>query len=506
MSTSLPEPAAHPGPSYAPAAVPVPASGGATASRLLPGYPAPTPAASVPVTTEERPHPLTPVVQIWVWLVAIALFVLRQLAENPGDVLGGFDLARFPWWLLAFVAMAAVSLGRNFWTWYTTRFVATATELRIDHKGVEHESRRVAYTRIQAVDVTQPFAARLLGMAEVTIDVGGGKPLRLQYLSRSRATELRDFLLARAHGRDAAGVVATSAWDDSGAHDRILLRVPPGELVLGAVLSHELVLLVLAAGIPLGIGLATGQPWLVGGGVLPILLSIAGFLSTRVMGQFNYTLAETPAGLRITRGLTSLSSETLPVQRVQAIRLHEPVLWRLIGRTRVDLSFLGMGKATTNEDGVGASSIMVPIGRPDAVRAALNAVWPGLHLDAIPLTRSPRRARWLAPLGYASMGYGLDGGVLVFRSGWWTRTTWVMPHARLQSASVSTGPLRRALGVADVAVHTSGFGAPATVYLPDADAATFVYAEMGRARASRGLEQLLTESSPITLPEDDPNR
>jgi len=479
---------------------------GATASRLLAGDAAPlAPTASGPLS-EERPHPLTPVVQIWVWVVGIVFFSLRQLAEDPGDLFGGLSLSRMPWWLAAFVAMGLISLGRNFWTWHTTRFVATAAEFRIDHKGVEHESRRVAYTRIQAVDVTQPFAARLLGMAEVTIDVGGGKPLRLQYLSRARATELRDFLLARAHGRDAGAAVATSAWDDSGAHDRVLLRVPPGELALGAVLSHELVLLVLAAGVPLGIGLALGQPLLIGGGVLPILLSIAGFLSKRVIGQFNYTLAETAAGLRITRGLTSLSSETLPVQRVQAIRLHEPVLWRLIGRARVDLSFLGMGKVTTNEDGVGASSIMVPIGSSDAVRTALRAVWPGLQLDAIALTPPPRRARWLAPLACWSMGYGTDDDVLVFRRGWWTRTTWIMPHARLQSASVSTGPLRRALGVADVAVHTSGFGAPATVYLPDADAPAFAYAELGRARASRGLEGLLAATSIGGLPPEGPNR
>ena len=452
------------------------------------------------VVTEERPHPLTPIVQIWVWLVAIGLFVIRQLAENPGEVIPD-EVTRIPWWLLILLAIGLISVARNLWVWWTTRFVATERELRIDHKGVQHESKRVAYQRIQSVDITQRFAARLLGMAELTVDVGGGAPVRLQYLSRTRAVELRDFLLARAHGRTPTPRSGTtSAWDDAGVHDRVLLQVPLSELVLGAVLSHELWLLILAAGIPLGIGIAIAQPLLVGGGILPVLLSIATFVSRRVIGQYHYTLAETPAGLRITRGLTSLSSGTLPVQRVQAIRIHEPVLWRLIKRARVDLSFLGMRNLTTDEDQAGASSIMVPIGGPDAVRIALHAVWPGLDLDAVALSPAPPRSRWLAPLGWRWIAYGWDDRVVVFRSGWWTRTTWVMPHARLQSARVGTGPLRRRLGLATVEVHTTELGGTPSTFMPDADAVAFVYAEMARARSARGLEELLRPTPDAASP------
>ncbi len=456
-----------------------------------PGPPAQAATASDLVVTEERPHPLTPVVQIWVWLVAIAVFAGRQLLENPGELVPE-DVTQLPWWMLIVVAIGLISLGWNLWAWWTTRFVATERELRVDHKGVQHESKRVAYQRIQSVDITQRFAARLLGMAELTIDVGGGTPVRLQYLSRARAVELRDFLLARAHGRaSGAGTAATSAWDDTGVHDRVLLRVPPGELILGAALSHELWFLLLAAAIPLGIGVALAQPLLVGGGILPILISIATFVSRRVIGQYNYTLAETPAGLRITRGLTSLSSGTLPVQRVQAIRIHEPVLWRRIHRARVDLSYLGMRSLTTDEDQAGASSVMVPIGAPDAVRTALHTVWPGLDLEAVALRPPPARSRWLAPLGWRWIAYGWDERVVVFRSGWWTRTTWVMPHARLQSARAASGLLRRRLGLASVEVHTTELASTPSTYMTDADAVAFVYAEMARARSARGLEELL---------------
>lgn len=55
-------------------------------------------------------------------------------------------------------------------------------------------------------------------------------------------------------------------------------------------------------------------------------------------------------------------------------------------------------------------------------------------------------------------------------------------------------------------MHTSGFGAPATVYLPDAAAPAFAYAELGRARASRGLEELLAPTSIGGLPSEGRNR
>lgn len=455
----------------------------------------PAPLAPAPITaaldtaivSEERPHPLTPIVQVWVWLVGIAVFVGRQLLEAPSD-LSPLDPGRFPWWLAVMVVFALASIGRNLWNWWTTRFVATASELRVEHKGVEHESKRIAYSRIQSVDITQRFAARLLGMAELTIDVGGGAPVRLQYLSRTRAVELRDFLLTRAHGREPGQPAETSAWDDRGGDDVVLLRVPPRELLLGAALSHDLLALLLLAAVPLGIGLALGQPLLVGGGVLPLVFTIGGFLSHRVIGQYNYTLATSPTGMRITRGLTSLSSETVPVNRVQAIKISEPVLWRLTGRARVDLSYLGKQQLTTDEDQAGASSIMLPIGRPDDVRIAVDAVWPGVDVDAIPLRPAPAAARWLVPLSWPWVGYGWDDRVLVFRRGWWTRTTWVLPHARLQSVRAATGPLRRRLGVATIEVHTSELTGTATTFMTDEQASHFLFEELDRARGDRFAE------------------
>ncbi|HBX80635.1 MAG TPA: hypothetical protein DEG88_02115 [Propionibacteriaceae bacterium] len=462
-----------------------PAAGDAAGSR---------PTASGPVS-EERPHPLTPLVQAWIWLVGTAVFVVRQMLEEQQDF-NALDLLKAPPAAIAFAVIMLASLAVNMWNWWTTRFIVSENELRVEHRGVQHESKRVAYTRIQSVDVTQPFAARLIGLAQLTIDVGADASITLRYLSRSRATELRDTLLQRSRGLPVPGhTTATSAWDDTGAEDRVLLRIPPSELVIGALLSHELLFLILATAVPLAIGVAWGQVLLIGGGLLPMLLSIGGFLSKRVVGQFNYTLAETATGLRITRGLTSLSSGTVPVRRVQAIRIAEPVLWRRIGRARVDLAVLGTGAITSNEDGAGTSSIMVPIGRRADVAIALRAVWPGLDLGRIALEPAPARARLAAPLTLRTIAQGRDELVVVLRRGWWTRTTWVIPHARLQSALVEQGPLTRRLDVAQVSLLTGELVGRATTLMDAAAARSFAFDELDRARIAR-LEELLAAPAP----------
>ena len=75
-----------------------------------------------------------------------------------------------------------------------------------------------------------------------------------------------------------------------------------------------------------------------------------------------------------------------------------------------------------------------------------------------------------------------------------------MPHARLQSARVGTGPLRRRLGLATVEVHTTELGGTPSTFMPDADAVAFVYAEMARARSARGLEELLRPTPDAASP------
>ena len=44
--------------------------------------------------------------------------------------------------------------------------------------------------------------------------------------------------------------------------------------------------------------------------------------------MYGFTVAQSPDGIRIRRGLLGTVAETIPAQRVQAVRMIEPLLWR----------------------------------------------------------------------------------------------------------------------------------------------------------------------------------
>jgi putative membrane protein len=352
----------------------------------------------------------------------------------------------------------------------------------------------------------QPLAARLLGLAEIRIDAGAHDSTTLRYLSRRRAYELRDFLMLRAHGAQVSVDVAKAQTSDPlfadlGGSDRVIVTVPPHELLLGAFVSHDLLSLIIAFAVPVaavwslatyfGDEAAAAIPVVALAGGVPLLFSIAQYFTRRVMAQFNFTLAQTQAGLRITRGLTNLTSQTVPVRRIQSIRLSQPLFWRPMKRYRVDLEVLGLGEATTNESTSKVSTLLLPIGTKRQVDAVLAAVWPGLRLDAIRYVRSPRFAVVLDPLSYSWNSFGVDDNVVVTRRGWLTRHQSIVPHARLQSVAAYQGPLERLLGLANVTFHTTGLLHTHAVIHMSADfARTLVYDEADRAMTSRDGELL----------------
>src|SRR5699024_9892561 len=68
--------------------------------------------------------------------------------------------------------------------------------------------------RVQSIDLQQKLLPRILGMAELVFDVAGGagSNISLKYLSKKRAEELRDELLAavRAKKQDTSGPAHTA--------------------------------------------------------------------------------------------------------------------------------------------------------------------------------------------------------------------------------------------------------------------------------------------------------
>ncbi len=222
---------------------------GAAPARL-PGAP------RVPFT---RLHPVSPLVRGWAALLVGLALVLDGVVGAPvgGPVPGfpsGEDLGPaapdlpIPGGLGpqvgVVVVMAFLVVLGNVLGWFFTRYAVDDTAVHL-HSGVLSRTQRQArLDRLQAVDVVQPLIGRLVGLAELRIEVAGGadSQVRLRYLKEAEAQRLRNALLAAA-----AGVEYEQGEEAPEAPEREVLQVPPGRLVAGTALTGTVIVLLLGA-------------------------------------------------------------------------------------------------------------------------------------------------------------------------------------------------------------------------------------------------------------------
>ena len=102
--------------------------------------------------------------------------------------------------------------------------------------------------------------------------------------------------------------------------------------------------------------------------------------------MFNFTLAESPRGLRITRGLTNLTSQSVPINRIQGVKVSQPLLWKPLGWYRVDVDVVGYGAVRRRGQRDQATSVLLPVATRDEVDLALEpgpaGLRPGRHRAA----------------------------------------------------------------------------------------------------------------------------
>ena len=455
-----------------------------------PAVPAPAAAQLKPT---ERPHPLTPLVRGWLILVAIAIGWGREIVTSASGE-DQFQLGALAWFLPILAAVVLLAAIAGFVTWYFTRFVIDDEELRIETGAIFKKSTKIPFERLQSVDIVQPLAARIVGLAELRLDAGN-TTTKLRYLSRGKASRFRDYLLTRAHGqqasiRDLDQEAAASIFTDLGVADQPLVRVLPQRLIVSFLLSMEwlvpaaitIIILVVTAAL-------AALPYALGG-LIPLLIGMLTLIWRRLIGMFNFTLAESPRGLRVTRGLTNLSSQSVPINRIQGVKVGQSLLWKPLGWYRMDVDILGYGNEDSDNNESNASSVLLPVATLDEVELALGRVLPGFDLDAIELHPSPKRARWLRWFDFWTLRYGWDERTLITEHGWLTHVRDVVPHAKTQSVRIEQGPLQRLLRLADVHIHTPKGPVNAVAHqLDEQPARELALSQLDRARDARAAER-----------------
>ncbi|MFF6991454.1 PH domain-containing protein [Streptomyces sp. NPDC010273] len=412
---------------------------------------------------ERRLHPVTPLRRAW----APVAVVIGWAVHDPNQAQEQLTKLTTITLLIALAVIVPAAGLYGFLTWWFTHFAVTDTELRIRTGLLFRRTAHIRLERIQAVDVTQPLIARVAGVAKLKLDVvGTDKKDELAFLGEGEARALRAELLARA-----AGFSPETAHEVGEAPARQLLHVP------GGVLAKSLVLtgatwgsLAAALVVPPLLWLATHSVWTVLATALPLLGAAGASSVGRFVGEYDWTVGESPDGLRIDHGLLDRTHETVPPGRVQTVRIVEPLLWRRRGWVRVELDVAGS-----------SNSVLVPVAPREIAESVVARVLPGVTVPpSETLSRPPRRAGRCMPLWWRGYGLAVTDTVFVARHGLLRRSVALVPHAKVQSVRLAQGPWQRLWRLAEVHVDT-GASKTVTARLRDAEEA----AELLRGQAER---------------------
>lgn len=507
---------------------------------------APATAAPLPEPREDavewrRMHPVTPAVKGWKVLVALLAIVAFQAADDLQELVEWLGGRAWLFLVGVIVLIALIGFGYSALAWRMTRYAITDDAVHLRSGIVFRQQRQARLDRLQAVDVVQPLLARILGLAELRLEVAGGagSAVSLAFLREAEAEQLRAELLARAAGvhrphqrtaamasassptssdsppspdspvttalgPDAAGAASFPAADaaDPGlapvAPERPVYEVPVGRLLLSTLLSSGTIWL-FAVIVAVTVMIATSGRFESALVLLPAVFGVVSYVWSRFNRGANFRAAISPDGIRLRHGLTEARAQTVPPGRVQAVQITQGLLWRRADWWRVEVNVAGYG--TGNDGQQAAETVLLPVGTRDDALLALWLVLPDLGttdpralIEAGLAGRTgdqgyavaPRRSRWLDPIGWRRHGVAVSDRALLLRSGVLLRRLVVVPHERTQSLGLAQGPLERRLGLATFQVHsTPGPVTPRVDHLDARVAAGLLDEQATRARTAR---------------------
>ncbi|MEV7610098.1 PH domain-containing protein [Microbacterium sp. NPDC089320] len=512
--------------------------------------PAPTGERTVGTTGPEtladgewhRMHPLTPLFKGGLALIIIAGIAIANLRDrliawfvdlftpeeahledfNSGDPVDWVLQNNLIVIVLLSVLALVLVLVLVFWiVWRFQQFRITGDHVEV-RKGIVFRShRRAPLDRVQGVNLTRPFPARIIGLAKLEV-VGAGTDsnVELEYLATPRAEAVRTDILRLASGARAARLTAADAAagvrssevgpaaaapgsaraqlvgsmnagvnglisgvDLADVEPESVVKIPTGRLVGSQLISSVLWLVffgiifgVAVGGVAIG-SLLDGDP--IGGflglgitlGIgIPMVIAIAGITWAQISKSLRYSIAPTPDGVRITYGLLTTVTETLPPGRIFAVEVTQSLLWRPFGWWTIRINRMS-GKSAAQQSSGSAQqfNVVLPVGKRADVERVLALILPDAPITDIPLVwehgilgpvegdpyrTMPRRAWWRRPVSWKRHGFALTEFGLLLRRGIVWRKLAIFPLARLQGVSLSQGPIDRAQRVSGAQVHS----------------------------------------------------
>lgn len=464
---------------------------------------------------------------------SLVFTVISQLRQNliPA-ALALFGAAKGNY---TFVIIAAIifvlSITAATVRYLTLRYSIQNGELTVQSGMIFRRLRKVPTSRIQNIDLVQNVLHRLFGVAEVRVETASGTEpeATLRVLSLAQVENLRSKVRSAASANQAQSTSELSEAEQSQTSQTNIsevLRIPLSWLVKAGLASNRGMVMV---GFAFGLyyqnlgeegrdfrnlrdqlrGISNFLPdmgegwqmWLVYASATIAVLLLIRLLGIGwfILRFFGYRLSQQGDDFKISCGLFTKVSATVPVRRIQFISIHRSVFMRWLGLASIRIETAG-GAGKNNENATTSVSKrwFIPVVPESQIAELMSTIRPDLEwteksFDWQPLARRAasrfirvaivmtiflmlvgvalsRPWGWvpgvvLSPLliWYAikrsrSTKYTRIGEGVIFRSGVFTRKTSITFFEKVQGASISQSPFDRRWGMRTLTVDTAAAG------------------------------------------------
>lgn len=347
------------------------------------------------------------------WIVPLAIAAFTQ----------GFNGSRSDYFWYGFAALAGIgSIVTSLAQWWMYRYRLTDRDITLKSGIISKQERVIPFERIQSVNLSDAPLERLFQVVKLQVETGAGggaAEIELQALKRDEAAVLRAQLIAarqRLRG-DAAVATAPAAGnvlpdavtlDGVGSQGKVVRKLSTRELLIAGATSGRIGAAAAIAGVLAQFGddlipasVWERMPWegvanaatniqivislLIALGLLAWLISIV----ATVLTYGGFELRREGDQLQVQYGLLDRRRTTIPIRRIQAIRIVEGLLRQPFGYAEVRFDSAGFGADQ------GASGVLSPLMPKREVLAFLREACPQFAIEPDPgdLRTLPVRAR-----------------------------------------------------------------------------------------------------------------
>ena len=391
----------------------------------------------------QRTHPATVIVRsakaLWQMLLGLlAVFVFGNIGEDSTATLI----------ISATIAIAVTAaVGFSWLNWWRFQYGIVGTDLLVVEGLFVRKRRTIPLARVHGVNVNADLFMRLMGLVEVVVQTAGGganePEAKIGAIPLARAEELRSVLLydtsdaelvtgvivsgdpedaalspqngtsaEQLIGADPVGRISDfrGAFGGSEHTGRELLfehKVPLGRLIIGEITSNRVpIILAILFGVSgqmvevvgeeiiedtASQALSLAVPVLIGVilvvGALAILIATA----TAVARDFGFTARRYETRIETEAGLIERRQISIPVTRIQAVRIEESWLRKLLGLATIHVQTAGLEQGGGQGQPASGSKAMVPVAKLGDVPSLMHSLLP--EAEIFPRTHPlPKRA------------------------------------------------------------------------------------------------------------------